>query len=414
MRPKPLFRREGVVVVLLACFLIFGSRNLTEATPIGDHFMDDFSSTVLNSQWSWIDEEPALWSLTANPGYMRLITQEGAGANFLVQPLPGGDFTIETYFLANPQANFQNAGIVLYLDDGNHLSLIRAKCSVCGIGDGNGIFFDHISGGGFVNPNYGMAFPPDNETYLKIVKQGNIYTGFVSANGVEWTLVGSHTLTFTPQYMGLRASNNGGGDPINADFDYFEYFAYPINTWGDEFNSEDLDSQWNWIEEEPTLWSLTANPGYLRLSTMSGAGANFLVQPMPTGDFVVETHVFAEPLYNFQNAGLILYLADGSHLSLIRAKCSFCGVGDGNGIFFDHVSGGEFVNPNYGMAFSPDNEAYLRIVKHGNVYTGFVSANGVDWTLVGSHTPAFTPQYMGLRASNNGGGDPINADFDYF
>jgi beta-xylosidase len=229
MKPTPKFRRIVIVVILLACFLMFGSQNLTKAIPIGDYFVDDFSSTVLNSQWSWIGEEPSLWSLTANPGYMRLSTQAGAGTNFLVLPMPTGDFMVETHVFAEPLFNFQNAGLILYLANGSHLTLIRAKCSFCGVGDGNGIFFDHVSDGVFVNPNYGMALSPDNEAYLKIVKQGNVYTGFVSANGVDWTLVGSHIPAFTPQYMGLRASNNGEGDPINADFDYFKYVVYPYH-----------------------------------------------------------------------------------------------------------------------------------------------------------------------------------------
>lgn len=61
-----------------------------------------------------------------------------------------------------------------------------------------------------------------SETYLRIVRHGDIYTGSVSENGIDWTMVGSPTVTFAPIKIGLRAGNSLQPAPeIPADFDYF-------------------------------------------------------------------------------------------------------------------------------------------------------------------------------------------------
>jgi len=37
--------------------------------------------------------------------------------------------------------------------------------------------------------------------------------------------------------------------------------------WIEHFDSETLGSRWTWVRENPAYWSLTANPGFLRLVT---------------------------------------------------------------------------------------------------------------------------------------------------
>jgi hypothetical protein len=35
-------------------------------------------------------------------------------------------------------------------------------------------------------------------------------------------------------------------------------------TWIDEFNNPTLDTRWEWVREDNSLWSLTANPGNMQ------------------------------------------------------------------------------------------------------------------------------------------------------
>lgn len=97
----------------------------------------------------------------------------------------------------------------------------------CGLGapicDGSGVYFDHIEGGAFTGSNFATAFA-NTTTYLRVVREGNLYSGFYSADGVTWNLVGRHTFSapFNPK-VGLvtRGSANGGDPEINADYDSF-------------------------------------------------------------------------------------------------------------------------------------------------------------------------------------------------
>jgi hypothetical protein len=44
------------------------------------------------------------------------------------------------------------------------------------------------------------------------------------------------------------------------------------------------------------------------------------------------------------------------------------------------------IGGNYAMTTILPGKAYLRIIRYGAVYTGYVSENGTNWTLVGAHT----------------------------
>jgi beta-xylosidase len=189
-------------------------------------------------------------------------------------------------------------------------------------------------------------------------------------------------------------------------------------TWIDNFNGSPLNSRWSWINEDPTHWSLSAVPGFLRITTNTNITTNnILVQKAPlVGDYAIETRVLFTPTQNFQIAGLVVYLDDNNFLTLGRA---FCGTAPpacvGNGIYFDHIENGTYIGSGFGMNTSAEGVAYLRIVRTANIYTGYVSMDGSDWILVGSHTAGITPTKIGIKATNQtSGAAEIPADFDYF
>ena len=164
---------------------------------------------------------------------------------------------------------------------------------------------------------------------------------------------------------------------------------------------------------------MTANPGFLRITLQQTVQTNWLVQPAPTGDFDIQTHVLFNPIENFELAGLLLYQDDGTYLALGRAFCGFGypGCVNGNGIYFDHLEGGGFISPNFAMRTPYEDHAYLRIIHEGVNYTAYASEDGLDWWLVGRHvmgTKAALP-LMGLATSTSGQEvAEIYADFDFF
>lgn len=191
--------------------------------------------------------------------------------------------------------------------------------------------------------------------------------------------------------------------------------------WVDEFDNPTLNSRWEWIRESADHWSLTENPGYMRITTQAGnipTGNNLLVQPAPAGNFEISTHVFFMPTENFQMAGLIIYEDSENYMQFGRAYCGFVEYGCvENGIYFDHIERGEMINSNFPLTTTLTGEAYLKIKRQGDQYTGFVSENGTDWIEVGTHTTVgeLTPVSVGLAAFNQSeSAAEINADFDNF
>ena len=100
-------------------------------TPISGS--DSFNSGTLGSQWSWIREDNTKWSLTANPGYMRIITQSGDlmpttnnMKNILLQTPSTSDFTVITKLTISAiRLIFNQAGLVVYSNDDNYVMLQR-------------------------------------------------------------------------------------------------------------------------------------------------------------------------------------------------------------------------------------------------------------------------------------------------
>jgi beta-xylosidase len=211
------FDFEGITGVI--SLDVYGNRLLTPHTVVQS---DPFSQASLDPAWDWIGAEPTQWSLTAVPGFLQITTQDDQ-ANLLVREAPEVDFEIRTYLEFTPTENFQFGGLYLYGDADNFMAFGRAYCDpgipVC---TGNGIYFDHIEGGVMVGSNYATATTLLNAAYLRVVRQGADYTGYVSENGTEWTEIGTHTAGFVPLEVGLIASN--ATQPVTdipANFDFF-------------------------------------------------------------------------------------------------------------------------------------------------------------------------------------------------
>lgn len=197
------------------------SSSAAHLAPLVSTWTDNFDALALDSRWSWIYEDPTHWSLAAHPGFLRIATQQES-RNLLVQNTPVGDFEIQTRVLFTPTENFQQAGLLIYGDDANQLTLKRGYCGnpppEC---VGNGIYFDHLMGGSLVGSNFAMTMPIQGEAYLRLVRKGNVFTGLVSTDGMSWTLVGTHTADFRAPKIGLSAGNFTSATEIPADFDFF-------------------------------------------------------------------------------------------------------------------------------------------------------------------------------------------------
>ncbi|MCD1259884.1 S-layer homology domain-containing protein [Paenibacillus athensensis] len=144
-------------------------------------------STILGTGWSWIRESKADWSLDAADGsIMKLRTIEGSWggskpSNILLRdPGTTGDIAITTKLKFAASTNFEWAGLIVYTDDGNLISLGRSAV--------NQIRFSQVKNGTQTDKNYADPTVP-GDIYLKIGRVGTVYSGYYSTDGTTWTKV---------------------------------------------------------------------------------------------------------------------------------------------------------------------------------------------------------------------------------
>jgi len=189
-------------------------------------FTDEFD-TELQPGWEWVSDEEAHWSLSENPGYLQVTLWTGYTVDRLLRQPPEGDFEITTRVRINPTSNFQSAGLTIYQDNENVINLVRGFCSLPGTRDaciGKGIYFDKTLAGAWGWSNFPTETGSE-ESYLKIRREGNRYTGYYSEDGENWIEIGTHTADFESIRIGLTAG--GSSYAINAEFDYFTLYEFP-------------------------------------------------------------------------------------------------------------------------------------------------------------------------------------------
>jgi hypothetical protein len=190
--------------------------------------------------------------------------------------------------------------------------------------------------------------------------------------------------------------------------------------WQDSFGIEDLDPAWFWLNEKPEAWSLTENPGYLRIraASLPTGEENLLLRPGAEGNFAIETHVLFEPYSNFQFAGLVIFQDQANFLQLGRAYCDVEDTCIGNGIYFDNIRNGDLAGGNFATTTKAMSDGFLRIELKGRKITAFYSEDGESWQEIGRHEvpSSFRANAVGLSSSQDydDTDEPIAADFDYF
>lgn len=185
--------------------------------PIGSD--DEFNAGTLDDQWRWIRENPAKWSLGAQPGYLRIVAENGdiAGGtadakNILLTGAPDGDWTLDTKLDGKPTSTWSQGGLIVYVIDDTYIRMTRLY------GAGNQFQLDVKQGGSRVHEETAdtIASPV---AYLRIQKVGDTYTGYYSADGVAYTQVGTaRTVALDDPKIGLIVC---AGTGLTANFDYF-------------------------------------------------------------------------------------------------------------------------------------------------------------------------------------------------
>lgn len=176
--------KDGAVKVIASANDDSGVKGEKTITIIGQ-------TVLLASGWSWVRESQADWATVPNNANgMRLTTIEGSWggskpSNILLRGPVAGDITISTKLKFDAKNGFEWAGLIIYQDDGNAITLGRQANGNPSV---NQLRFSQIKAGAQTDKNYDdLVYPAD--IYLKIEKVGTVYKGYYSSDGTKWTQV---------------------------------------------------------------------------------------------------------------------------------------------------------------------------------------------------------------------------------
>ena len=232
-----------VILILTLCLFSGPYKADGDIAPVID-CDDEFDNDTLDPKWSIVNEENKDgWSLTANPGWVRIATLQGEflhtpadAQNVLLQKVPAGDWTIVTKVSGvqgKPKGDWAQAGLIVYQNDDNWFKVVRLYNSFRDDLQTKNFFQIGMERGGFWEWYEELAPDdiPSATVYLKLVKRGNEYSGYFSEDGITFTQVGkAQNLKLTKIKIGLLAFNGCGAyvpeSIMDFDFDFF-HLAQP-------------------------------------------------------------------------------------------------------------------------------------------------------------------------------------------
>jgi hypothetical protein len=176
---------------------------------------DEFNSSPLGKQWSWVRENNANWSLSKKAGSLVITSQKGDivstnnnAENILLQNA-NTDWAIESkiVYSRRPSGFAQNGGILAYQDDDNFVKLVYRSGGRRGMGGFGG--FGGPGGAGIQAGSVELVVEKDgyqtsaallslqdiiqenNTLILKLDKKGTLYTASCSSDGRNFKAIGT-------------------------------------------------------------------------------------------------------------------------------------------------------------------------------------------------------------------------------
>ncbi|MCB9947197.1 MAG: cadherin-like domain-containing protein [Rhodospirillaceae bacterium] len=194
---------------------------------------DDFSDSTLDDAWDLEGPAGAVnLASAAGESYLELVVPEGDHNAWddnlttrLMQDAADEDFTIEARFLSTPTQAYQMQGLLVEEDADNWIRFDVYH-------DGTNL---HIFGAATVDgwsaAKFDLKIAAASAAYLRVTREGDVWTFQYSADGVTWKTAGSYTLDMTVTSVGVFAGAtdvSGGGPGYTAQVDYFNNTADPI------------------------------------------------------------------------------------------------------------------------------------------------------------------------------------------
>jgi len=234
------------------------------------------------------------------------------------------------------------------------------------------------------------------------------------ADGTSWVI---HPLW-------ARANNNewygqgrqGLANQVNYDSDNNVVADYPVNMvknapvlpssgipWmvpkSDIFTAEKLHPEWSFLGQTPSsLVSLTARPGWLRLTPKSITKANTVIKTDPEHNYSLITRLDFTPYSVSSEAGLRIMNGQESMSAKIFSTSDKTGK---------KIIGFSFEQVRYEVVNNIGTTVWLKLERINHELTGFFSSDGVKWIQVGEKINVetldhFTVNYNGWCGNRQG------------
>ena len=216
---------------------------------------DEFNKSGLGSQWNVVRRDDSAFGI--RDGQLEIVAAAGDingaadnAANLVLQSA-NTDWTVETRLQTSafPAAPAQNAGLVAYQDDANFVKLVyavpgfrRGQQQTDAPSAGGLQFYVEENGAAksTLNVNLTEAGVNDNTVWLRLEKDGSIYSAYYSVNGRNWTKAGQAEIILKDIQAGMiccqgvqniRGARPGAApavtpsqqpsEPFKARFDWF-------------------------------------------------------------------------------------------------------------------------------------------------------------------------------------------------
>ncbi|MEZ4677330.1 MAG: DUF1349 domain-containing protein [Caldilineaceae bacterium] len=210
----------------------------------------------------------------------------------------------------------------------------------------------------------------------------------------------------TALYLGVMASQQASALRAGASAQSSDSCKEAIS---DTFNGE-VAPIWVWTDPyNDATYDPSARPDYLRITAPRGndlyPGFNYdaprLLQPI-TGDFVMETRLEADPAYNYQGAGLLIWQDSDN---FVRLELGYGGVAGGNvrGIRLDREYNGGYIAVSATPA-TPTSATIveLRLTRRGEEITASWRFVDQAWQAIAGTTMKLNAElFIGITAIAN-------------
>jgi glucuronoarabinoxylan endo-1,4-beta-xylanase len=356
----------------------------------------------------WVDQDIGSVGQIGSAGFSnRIFTVNGSGADIW----GSADAFHYAYFLATNDCTiiarvtsventdpWAKAGVMIR----STLTAGSAQAMMI-VSSGNGAAFQWrstTSGTSAQSQSAGLSAP----YWVKLVRAGSSFRGYVSPDGGAWTQVGAAQTISMPAavYVGLPVTAHNNTNLCTAGFDNV-WSTAPIASW----QHQDVGSV-------GLAGSANNSTG---LFTVTGAGGdiwgnadafNYAFLRVTNNCTLVARVTSVQSVNAWSKAGLMIRETLNAN-----AANAFIAVTPSNGVAFQYRSstGGSSANNVTAGLVAP---YWVKLVRSGNTFTGYRSADGVSWTQQGSPTTVTMAStvYAGFAVTSHDTSTACTAVFD--